>query len=322
MSEMKPTRMRIPKGSHTGSRHAASATSVRLQCSPVRHILPRMSFMSETPGRELQPGENLGPYRLEELLGEGGMGLVFKPTRESDGEVVALKVMRFELIEDPVFGRRFEQEARAAAEVTEPHLVPVLEAGQADGRRFLASKYIDGKTLDEMLDGGPLELADTAKYTQHVGAGLQALHEAGIVHRDLKPSNIIIDSTGTAMLTDFGLAKGRAYTVLTKPGQVMGTLDYLAPELVKGEPASPGDRHLRARLHGLRVRRRAAAVRRQGGHPGRARARRRAAAGALGVPRRPLAGVRGGGAERAREGSGERPQTAVEYGERLAQAAG
>ncbi len=198
-----------------------------------------MSFMSESPGAELKPGDTLGSYRLDELLGEGGMGLVFKATRESDGAVVALKVMRFELIEDPVFGRRFEQEARAAAEVSEPHLVPVLEAGQADGRRFLASKYIDGKTLDEMLDDGPLDLADTAKYTQHVAAGLQALHEAGIVHRDLKPSNIIIDSSGTAMLTDFGLAKGRAYTVLTKPGQVMGTLDYLAPELIKGEQASP-----------------------------------------------------------------------------------
>ena len=108
-----------------------------------------MSFMNEDPGSELEPGQHLGPYRLEELLGEGGMGLVFKASRESDGAVVALKVMRFELIEDPVFGRRFEQEARAAAEVSEPHLVPVLEAGQADGRRFLASKYIDGKTLDE-----------------------------------------------------------------------------------------------------------------------------------------------------------------------------
>jgi serine/threonine-protein kinase len=117
--------------------------------------------------------------------------------------------------------------------------VPVLEAGQADGRRFLASKYIEGKTLDELLDQGPLDLADTAKYTQQVGSGLQALHEAGIVHRDLKPSNIIIDASGTAMLTDFGLAKGRAYTVLTKPGQVMGTLDYLAPELIKGEQATP-----------------------------------------------------------------------------------
>ena len=196
-----------------------------------------MSFMQE--GHELAVGDTLGAYRLEELLGEGGMGLVFRAVRESDGEVVALKVMRFELIEDPVFGRRFEQEARAAAEVTEPHLVPVLEAGQAEGRRYLASKYIEGATLDEKLDDGTFEVAEAAKYTQDVAAGLHALHEAGIVHRDLKPGNIIVTSDGTAMLTDFGLAKGRAYTVLTKPGQVMGTLDYLAPELVKGSPATP-----------------------------------------------------------------------------------
>src|ERR1700722_3455943 len=106
--------------------------------------------------------------------------------------------MRFELIEDPVFGRRFEQEARAATEVSEPHLVPVLEAGQADGRRYPASQYIPGATLGDMLDSGPLGLADTAKYAQDVGAGLQALHEVGIVHRDLKPSNIIVDPEGTA----------------------------------------------------------------------------------------------------------------------------
>jgi serine/threonine protein kinase len=148
-------------------------------------------------------------------------------------------VMRFELIEDPVFGRRFQQEARAAQEVSEEHLVPVLEAGQADGRRYLASKYIPGETLDQKLDEGPLDITATAKYAQDVGAGLTALHEAGIVHRDLKPGNIIVTPEGKAMLTDFGLAKGRAYTVLTKPGQVMGTLDYLAPELVKGSPASP-----------------------------------------------------------------------------------
>jgi len=195
--------------------------------------------MQESSSNELSPGDTLGPYRLEELLGEGGMGLVFKAVRESDGMVVALKVMRFELIEDPVFGRRFEQEARAAAEVTEAHLVPVLEAGQAQGRRYLAAKFIDGPTLDQKLDEGPITTAETVKYTQDVGAGLTALHEAGIVHRDLKPSNIIIDASGTALLTDFGLAKGRAYTVLTKPGQVMGTLDYLAPELIKGSPATP-----------------------------------------------------------------------------------
>jgi serine/threonine-protein kinase len=198
-----------------------------------------MSFMQESSGHELAPGDTLGPYRLDELLGEGGMGLVFKATRESDGEVVALKVMRFELIEDPVFGRRFEQEARAASEVSEPHLVPVLEAGQAEGRRYLASKFIDGKTLDEKLEDGALSVADTTRWAQDVGAGLTALHDAGIVHRDLKPGNIIVESGGTALLTDFGLAKGRAYTVLTKPGQVMGTLDYLAPELIKGSPATP-----------------------------------------------------------------------------------
>ena len=210
------------------------------------------------------------------------MGLVFRAVRESDGEVVALKVMRFELIEDPVFGRRFEQEARAASEVREPHLVPVLEAGQADGRRFLASKYIAGRhARGHARRARPLELADTATYAQHVGAGLDALHKAGIVHRDLKPSNIIIDPTGTALLTDFGLAKGRAYTVLTKPGQVMGTLDYLAPELIKGEPATPATDIYALGCTDLRVRRRAAAVRRQGGHPGRPRARRRAAADAL-----------------------------------------
>jgi serine/threonine-protein kinase len=196
--------------------------------------------MRESPGRELQPGDTLGPYRLEELLGEGGMGLVFKAVRESDGQEVALKVMRFELIEDPVFGRRFEQEARAASEVRDDHLVPVLEAGQADGRRYLAVAFIPGGTLDDKLeDRGKLDLKETASFASDVGKGLDALHNAGIVHRDLKPSNIIVDAEGKAMLTDFGLAKGRAYTVLTKPGQVMGTIDYLAPELIKGEAASP-----------------------------------------------------------------------------------
>lgn len=196
--------------------------------------------MHESPGRELQPGDTLGPYRLEELLGEGGMGLVFRAVRESDGQQVALKVMRFELIEDPVFGRRFEQEARAASEVRDPHLVPVLEAGQADGRRFLAVAFIPGGTLEDHLEERErLDVAETARHAADVGAGLDALHQAGIVHRDLKPSNIIVGADGTAMLTDFGLAKGRAYTVLTKPGQVMGTIDYLAPELIKGEAASP-----------------------------------------------------------------------------------
>jgi len=190
--------------------------------------------------RELGVGDSLGPYRLDELLGEGGMGLVFKAVRESDGETVALKVLKLDLTGDEVFRRRFEQEARAASEVREPHLVPILEAGEADGRSYLAVGYVEGDTLDERLRrDGPLGLEETVRLVTDVGMGLDALHDKGVVHRDVKASNIIIaQQDGTAMLTDFGLARGRAYTVLTRPGQVMGTLDYLAPELIKGRPAT------------------------------------------------------------------------------------
>jgi serine/threonine-protein kinase len=189
--------------------------------------------------REVQVGETLGRYRLESLLGEGGMGLVFKAVRE-DGEVVALKLLKLELSDDETFKQRFKQEARAAAEVQNEHLVPILEAGDADGRDYLAVGYVEGATLEDVLrERGPLPPDAAVKVATGIAAGLDALHAAGIVHRDIKSSNILIDTEGTAKLTDFGLAKGRAYTVLTRPGQVMGTLDYLAPELIKGRPAEP-----------------------------------------------------------------------------------
>ena len=190
--------------------------------------------------RELQPGDVLGDYRLESELGEGGMGLVFRATRASDGREVALKVLKLALANDLLFQHRFRQEARAAAEVHEPHLVPIIEASDADGRHYLAVDYVAGGSLtDRIADKGRLDGADVVKMVSEIGAGLDALHAAGIVHRDIKPQNILYDLEGTAMLTDFGLAKGRAYTVLTQPGQVMGTLDYLAPELIRGEPATP-----------------------------------------------------------------------------------
>jgi serine/threonine-protein kinase len=202
-------------------------------------MLTRMS-MSGAARRELQPGETVGGYRLEEVLGEGGMGLVFRASRIADGHEVALKVLKVELADDLLFQHRFRQEARAAAEVTEPHLVPIIEADEADGRHYLAVDYVSGGSLaGRIADQGTLGAADLVRVISEVGAGLDALHGAGIVHRDIKPQNILFSADGTAMLTDFGLAKGRAYTVLTKPGQVMGTLDYLAPELIRGEPATP-----------------------------------------------------------------------------------
>jgi serine/threonine-protein kinase len=180
----------------------------------------------------LEVGHRLGPYRIEARLGQGGMGIVFRALHDGDGRTVALKVLRDELGADDTFRRRLAREARAAAEVDHPNLAPVLEAGEADGRVYLAIRYVEGQSLAGRLRAdGPLPLAGLVRLAAEVGAGLGAL--------DVKPANILLGSDGMAVLGDFGLAKGRAYTVLTRPGQVLGTLDYLAPELIRGEPAGP-----------------------------------------------------------------------------------
>ncbi|MGH2661230.1 MAG: serine/threonine-protein kinase [Actinomycetota bacterium] len=189
---------------------------------------------------DLEPGGHLGHFRLESVLGEGGMGIVFLAVRQEDGQRVALKVLKRELTHDETYRKRFVHEARAAGEVRNKHLVPVLDAGEADGRSYLAVDYVSGRTLEQRIEEeGKIPLPEIVRVTSEVAAGLDALHSHELVHRDIKPSNIMLDEQGTALLTDFGLAKGRAYTVLTKPGQVMGTLDYLAPELIKGLPATP-----------------------------------------------------------------------------------
>jgi serine/threonine protein kinase len=188
----------------------------------------------------LEVGHRLGPYRIEGRLGQGGMGVVFRARHDGDGRTVALKVLRDELSADDEFKRRLAREARAAAEVDHPNLAPVLDSGEADGRVYLAVRYVDGRSLDERLRfDGPLPVPDLVRLAADLGAGLDALHGRGIVHRDVKPANILLDGDGTAVLSDFGLAKGLAYTVLTRPGQILGTLNYLAPEVLRREPVGP-----------------------------------------------------------------------------------
>jgi serine/threonine protein kinase len=187
----------------------------------------------------IQVGHRLGPYRIEARLGQGGMGVVYRALHD-DGRVVALKVLRDELGADQSFRTRLSREARAAAEVEHPNLTGVLEAGEAGGRLYLAVDYVDGRSLAERLAAdGPLPVPDLVRLATEVGGGLDALHRRGIAHRDVKPGNILLAADGTAVLGDFGLAKNRAWTVLTRPGQVLGTLAYLAPELIRGEPAGP-----------------------------------------------------------------------------------
>jgi serine/threonine-protein kinase len=158
--------------------------------------------------------------------------------REEDGLEVALKVFRSRVTADPTFRRRIAHEARTAAEIRHPNLLPIVDQGEADGEVFLALEYAPGGSLETTLHEQPLSVNRVAQVATDICAGLSALHAAGIVHRDIKPSNIVLRADGSAALTDFGLVKGRNYTALTTAGRVVGTLAYLAPELITGSAAT------------------------------------------------------------------------------------
>jgi len=192
------------------------------------------------PSEPLRPGDTLGAYRLEALLGEGGMGVVYRATRARDGELVAVKVLRPELADDEVYARRFEREGRVASGLDHPHLIPVLDTGFENGRRYIVSRYVQGASLDDVLArDGVLSTDRVVRLAAGIGSGLDAVHRTGLVHRDLKPANVLVDSRGRALLTDFGVARGDADSVLTATGRVVGTVDYLAPELIQGRAAGP-----------------------------------------------------------------------------------
>ena len=178
----------------------------------------------------------VGDYTLEQELGRGAAGIVYR-ARSADGRVVALKTFDPAAV-DEAFRARLAREIRLARELDEPHLVRILEAGEDAGAPYLVLEYVPGGSLADRLVGGPLGLDEALDVVASVAAGLGALHRGGIVHRDVKPSNVMFREDGSAALTDFGLAKGTADTVLTRPGQLLGTLDYVAPELLRGGEAT------------------------------------------------------------------------------------
>jgi serine/threonine protein kinase len=187
---------------------------------------------------ELIKGAVVGPYTVENLLGVGGMGRVYEAVGP-DGEHVALKVVKRDLARDTVFRRRFDREASIAQRVTHRHVVPVLDKGEHDGIPYLAQRFIRGGSLAEKIQtDGTLSIEDAVRITLWVAAGLDAVHAAGLVHRDVKPGNILLDEQGVAYITDFGLAKDSQASVLTRPGQALGSIDYMAPEQIRGEEVS------------------------------------------------------------------------------------
>jgi serine/threonine-protein kinase len=165
------------------------------------------------------------------------MGSVYR-AMGPDG-LVALKLVKEDYARDAVFRKRFEREARIAQTVRHENVVPVMDTGEQDGIPYMAQRFIDGETLDAKIKrDGVLLPADAVKIADDVAAGLEALWESGMVHRDVKPANILLDLDGTAMLTDFGLAKDSKGSALTLPGQALGSMDYMAPEQIRGEDVS------------------------------------------------------------------------------------
>lgn len=177
------------------------------------------------------------PYELEELLGEGASARAFAAS-DANGARVVVKLLKAEVARDGVARSRFLREARAAAGVSHPRLVPVLAVGESDGTPWLAMPLLRGGSLAALLRRGALEPMAVVRLAEDLAGGLDALHRAGIVHRDVKPSNVLLDEQRVAYLADFGLAKGNDWTVLTQGGELLGTPHYVAPELIAGADAS------------------------------------------------------------------------------------
>jgi Protein kinase domain len=191
---------------------------------------------------ELGIGSEVAGYRIDGILGRGGMGVVYRGTDERLGRSVAVKVIAPERAADGTFRRRFLEESRAAAAIDHPHVLPVYGAGEQDGTLYLVTRLVDGPDLAKLLEQeGALGIDRTLSICDQVGAALDAAHAKGLTHRDVKPGNVLVardpGSGGEfCYLTDFGLAhRVDRQTRLTTSGQLVGTLDYVAPEQIRGD---------------------------------------------------------------------------------------
>ncbi len=198
------------------------------------------------PGERLYPGAYLAGYRLEERIGRGGQAVVFRAIDEQLGRPVAMKVLAPALTNDHAFRSRFINESHAAASVEHPHILPVYDAGEASGLLFIAMRYVPGGDVRSLVrKQGPLSVRRGWNIIAQIAAALDAAHQLRLVHRDVKPANMLLDSSGRlaganrsdhAYLTDFGISKQAQSVGLTVVGQIIGTLEYAAPEQIDGEP--------------------------------------------------------------------------------------
>ena len=175
-------------------------------------------------------GTPFGKYRLVELIGRGGMGEVWKAFDTATRRVVAVKVLPAQLAADPTFEERFRHEAFAAAGLNNPHVVPIHNFGEIEGRLYVDMRLIEGQDLENVLAEGPMEPVRAVKIIEQIASALNAAHKIGLVHRDVKPSNILVGEDDFSYLIDFGIARAAGETKLTATGNVVGTWPYMAPE--------------------------------------------------------------------------------------------
>jgi serine/threonine protein kinase len=194
----------------------------------------------------LTPGAKIGSYEIQSPLGAGGMGEVYRATQSSLGRQVAIKVLASATAADPERLRRFEQEARAASALNHPNIISIYDVGREGTTAYIAMEFVDGRTLRDLLDSGPLGIKKSLQIASQIADGLAKAHAANIVHRDLKPENVMVTRDGFVKILDFGLAKlmpgmldgsspadsqtMTATIPATHPGMVMGTAGYMSPE--------------------------------------------------------------------------------------------
>lgn len=212
--------------------------------------LTSVGLMLMNTEHESLKGQAIGPYRLLELLGRGGMGEVYLAHDPRLNRRVALKLLPTTIVEDGERVRRFEQEARATSAISHPNVAHIYEIGEAHGRRYIAMEYVHGMTLRQALQRGPLKVSEALDIATQIAIALVAAHEAGVLHRDIKPENVVLRVDGYVKVLDFGLAKlveDRLYagtpeatplpSLHTEPELLMGTADYMSPEQVRRQPA-------------------------------------------------------------------------------------
>lgn len=196
-----------------------------------------MAISATQDGPELV-GEVVGDrYRIDEVVGAGGMATVYKAFDQTLERPVAVKVMRREVVKEADQLERFRREARAAAKLSHAHIVTVIDAGEENSRPYIVFEYVPGETLKQRIKSeGPLPIPEAVAYAIEIGSALVAAHAAGLVHRDVKPQNVLLDTQGHAKVADFGIARElEASDGLTKTGRVLGTTDYVSPEQAMGE---------------------------------------------------------------------------------------